>query len=356
MNFKKILSLSIALFIVIGLGVIAVAEDFPVPNRLSDKPVIAFMGHSLSAESVQRNVRQFKIECEHRGWTARVEMAGGELGPQHDTMETLINAGVDAIILQYVHVDGLADVIAEARNKGIGVYCLDTEAVPGTIVNVTMPNGVAGAKMAYYGINRLNKEGNVVVLNCKWHIARRRALAADAIISDFPNMKILATEYISQSSYSQDSYDFMQNWLTRFGNEIDWVFGDWDALGMFAAKAAVDRGYTVDDLFCTGIDGGMEAFREIRDHNNPFVATYAQAFEAYTHTLMDVIQQIQGDGIAPGEPGSLVPGSKAIYIEGAMVTEENCPPPGASIHTLFNYYDPNAGDDAWYNWGDPYTI
>jgi len=356
MNLKRMLSLLMALVMVVGLGVISIADDFSVPGKLSDAPVIAFMGHSLSSESVQRNVQQFEIECAHRGWTPRVEMAGGELGPQHDMMETLINVGVEAIILQYVHVQGLQDVIAQARAQGIGVYCLDTEPMPGIIVNVTMPNGIAGAEVAYYGLNRLNNVGGVVYLSCKWHIVRRRAYAAQPIIDDFSNMKSLATEWVSMEDYSGDSYNFMDNWLTRFGDEIKWVFGGWDTLGMFAAKAILDRGYTAQDMFCTGIDGGAEAFRQIRDPNEPFVATYAQAFEQYTHTVLEVIQEIQGDGIAPYTADSMVPASKVIYCKGVLVTEENCPPPGASIHSLFDYYDPNAGEDVWYNWGEAYKI
>jgi len=355
MHVKRFAISICVLILTLGLGVGVLADDFPMPNALSDSPVIAFLGHSLSSESCQRNVKQFEIECEHRGWTARVEMAGGELGPQHDVMETLINAGVDAIILQYVHVQGLTDVIAQAREQGIGVYCLDTEPMPGVIVNATMPNGIAGAEVGYYGLNRLGNVGGVVYLSCKWHIVRRRAYAAQPVIDDFPNMKSLATEWVSMEDYSGDSYNFMNDWLTRFGNDIDWVFGGWDTLGMFAAKAIIDRGYTVDDMFCTGIDGGAEAFRLIRDPSEPFVATYAQPFEQYLHTLMEVIQEIQVEGIAPYTADSMVPISKVIYCKGGLVTEENCPPPGASIHSLFEYYDPNT-TDAWYNWGDPYTI
>ncbi len=355
MNMKRVV-VSLSLFaMVFAIGCVVLADEFPVPSLLSDNPVIAFVGHSLSSESCQRNVKQFEIECEQRGWTARVEMAGGELGPQHDMLETLINAGVEAIILQYVHVQGLQDVIAQARDQGIGVYCLDTEPMPGIIVNATMPGGIAGAEMAYYGLNRLGNVGGVVYLSCRWHIVRRRAYAAQPIIDDFPNMESLATEWVSMEDYSGDSYNFMNDWLTRFGDDIKWVFGGWDTLGMFAAKAVLDRGYTADDIFCTGVDGGAEAFRLIRDPSEPFVATYAQPFELYCHTCMEVIDEIQVQGVAPHTADSMVPVSKVIYCKGALVTEANCPAPGASVHSLFDYYDP-ATTDAWYNWGDPYTI
>lgn len=356
MNAKRTFVGLLVLTMVLSVGVMALEDNFPIPHALPDNPVVAFVGHSLSSESCQRNVQHFEIECAARGWTSRVEMAGGELGPQHDMIETLINVGVDAIILQYVHVQGLTDVIAQAREQGIGVYCLDTEPMPGVIVNATMPGGIAGAEMAYYGLNRLGNVGGVVYISCKWHIARRRAAAATAIIDDFSNMESLATEWVTMANYSGDSYDFMDNWLTRFGTDIKWVFGGWDTLGMFAAKAVLDRGYTAEDIFCTGIDGGAEAFRLIRDPSEPFVASYAQPFELYCHTLMEAIQEIQVEGIAPYTAESMIPISKVIYCKGGLVTEENCPPSGASVHSLFEYYDPNAGADAWYNWGDPYQI
>jgi len=81
MNLKRMLSLLIALVMVVGLGAIALADEFPVPNKLSDKPVIAVMTHSLTAESTQRDIQQLQNECDQRGWTLRVEAAGGKWVP-----------------------------------------------------------------------------------------------------------------------------------------------------------------------------------------------------------------------------------------------------------------------------------
>jgi hypothetical protein len=108
-------------------------------------------------------------------------------------------------------------------------------------------------------------------------------------------------------------------------------------------------------MFVTGCDGGSAAFQEILDPENPFVASYVQPFEAFAHELCEVIDQVQNQGIAPGAPGSMVPASKVIYVPGTMVDETSCPPVGSNINVLFDYYDPNAGPEAWYNWGTPYT-
>ena len=38
-----------------------------------------------------------------------------------------------------------------------------------------------------------------------------------------------------------------------------------------------------------------------------------------------------------------------IYLDGTIITPENVPAIGETIHAAYDYYDPN-DTDAWYNW------
>ena len=51
----------------------------------------------------------------------------------------------------------------------------------------------------------------------------------------------------------------------------------------------------------------------------------------------------------PGTEGSMVPASKMILGDQYLTTADDLLPNGTSIHEMYGYFDPNAGEDAWYN-------
>ena len=179
--------------------VMATAADLPDPRVKRDgKLTVAVCGHGLEAESCQRDFQQYKIECAHRGWKMIDCMTAGFTGAeQRSALETLIQKNVDAIVLTYFDMEAVADLVIKARQKGIGVYNLDTEGRPGVILNVTQNNAVAGSIITYYGLHRMNLKGNVAILSAKWHILRRRAYVAATLFErDFPAVKLLAEELV----------------------------------------------------------------------------------------------------------------------------------------------------------------
>ncbi len=362
---SKKTSLLIALTVVVvfmASAFIGFADSYPAPRVKRDgKLTVAVCCHGLEAESCQRDFQQYKIECAHRGWKMIDCMTAGFTGEQHrKTMETLIQKNVDAIVITYFDMEAVADLVIKARQKGIGVYNLDTEGRPGVILNVTQNNAVAGSIIAYWGLHRMNLRGNVAILSAKWHILRRRGYAAATLFErDFPAVNLLAEEFLIMEGYPEKAYNTAANWMTKYGNKLDWIFAAWDIPGIYAARACEQAGFTRDDIFITGIDGGSQAYSMIRK-GSCFAASISQPFELYAHTLFEAIDEVQVKGIAPGSSRSMVPKSAVIYQTPVLTDETNCPTPGDSIHSVFDYYGGNPNDkNAWYNWqdkGGPYTI
>jgi len=356
-----VLALVISVF-AFGLVTLAAPEtvtsDTPLPQpRIVKSPTIAYIGSALTSESQQRNWIQAQIEAEHRGWTLVPLIDLLETPEQRDGFENAINQDVDAIILVYPTMEPLTDLILKARKKGIGVYNIDTEIRPGVIINPTQPNGVVGAKMTYYGIDRTKAKGNVLILSITTHILRRRCYAAMGLLdNDWPALEIVGYEDMPVPGWEKASFDITQNYITRFGEDLTWIFAGWDTPGIFAARAVEEAGLTRDDIFITGIDGGTQAYAEIR-RGSPFIATMSQPFEQYTHIAFEAINQIQVEGIGIGEPGSMIPASTVYYVDPVLTTPDNLPPVGSNIHEVFadTYYDA-ANTDAWYTWGEPYTV
>jgi len=337
---------------------VTASVPLPVPKQVTDRPlVIGLQGPSLTSESSQRNYIQTKIECEARGWKLIANIDATTAEDQRNGIESFINQDVDAIVIYYNRMEEIKDLVLKAREKGIGFYCIDTEIREGVIINTTQPNGVVGAKMCYYGIDRLRGRGKVLIIGIITHILRRRCYAAAGLLeNDWPALELVGFEWMKYPGWEKDAFDIAQTYITRYGDELDWIFAGWDTPGIFAARAVEEAGLTRDDIFITGIDGGTQAYAEIRK-GSPFIATMSQPFEEYTHLVFEAIQQIQVDGIAPGDPGSMIPASTVYYVEPVLTTPENLPPVGSSIHELFlsTYYDPE-DKDAWYFWGEPYII
>ena len=127
----------------------------PMPRVVTDRPLfIGFGGPDMTPESCQRDWLQTQIEVAHRGWRMTHVLDAETHDAQRDVIQGFINMDVDAIVILYFDMEPLRDLIIEARNKGIGVYGVDTELKPGCLVNTTQPNGVVGAQIFYYGLAR----------------------------------------------------------------------------------------------------------------------------------------------------------------------------------------------------------
>ena len=351
---KKLIVLSLVIVMILGLA----TSGFSTEEYAKDITV-AICGHGLEAEACQRDFQQIKIECAHRDWEYIDCMTVRDATKQRETMETLIRKNVDAIVIIYWDMEAIADLIPKAEEAGIGVYCVDTELRPGVIVSCTQNNAVAGSLMTYWGLTKINERGKVAIFSGKWHIMRRRAYVAATLFErDFPAVELVSEEFLPLVGYEQSAVNVAENWMTKYGNELDWIFSGWDTPGMYASKIVEQAGYTRDDIFITGIDGGSAVYDMIRE-GKPFAATVSQPFELYVHTVFDVINQVEL-GILPGDKNSIVPEGRVIYKTPVVTDETNVPEPGTSIHAVFDYYGGDPDDpDAWYNWqdaGGPYTI
>jgi len=371
--FNKSIKLFFVLLLIFAFGTIAVAQvqektetwtttgdmALPLPRLVKDRPlVLGFQITSLTPESAQRIYHHIKIECDKRGWKLIANLDATTSDLQRAGIENLINQNVDAIVHFTGQPETWKDLVLKARAKGIGFYDIDTELRPGMFINTTQPNGVVGAKMVYYGVDRLLERGNVLILQTGQSVVyRQRSAAAKGLLeTEWPALKMVGYELMKAVGSAQDAFDLTQNYLSRLDNKLNWVCCPWDSAALSAARAIEEAGLTRADCFATGIDGGTQAYAEIRK-GSPFIATLSQCFELYTHNTMEVINQVQILGIGPGDPGSIIPRSRTIYSEGVVTTPENVPAPGTKIHELFaaSYYNPN-DKEAWYFWGEPYVI
>jgi hypothetical protein len=336
----------------------AAFDEFPRPRIKADgKLTVAYIIRLAAAESQSRSYQQAQIDTAHRGWTF-VPLVIQNSSEVRDAVLNAINQDVDVILLgNQESMPSFADVVAQARNKGIGVYNNDNQNVAGIIANSTMPNGVSAEQLIYKIGEDHNWTGSIGFLEMPTiQVSNERIGPMIGTLESYPGMKVLGREDLSTdpAGYQVAANNITKAWLTKYGSELTGVIAFFDMGAMSAGEAIAAAGDpTGEHTFTAGIDGGTEAWAAIRN-NTPFQYSYAQPFELYTHKLFDLMDQIQVQGINPGDPGSMIDKAGAtLYSTGIIVTRANVPAIGSNVHALYDYYggDPN-DTNAWYNWTD----
>jgi len=327
-------------------------ESYPALRvKPVDEIVIGYMHQTLDSETIKRVTRQVQIEANHRGWNlVEAIYEGTNTSTIRDSFQALLTQDVDAICLYNTDPQSYADLVIEARKKGIGVYNIDSELTSGVVANSCCPNGIAAASLAYMIGERFKWQANVAFITIPaFQVHMERSEVPIAIFDQYNGMNIVGYETIALGGSSTQQYDYCARFLEKFGEDLDVVFGSWDGVGSACAEAAAAAGNT--KVIAVGIDGGSEAWAHIRK-NGVFQASYGQASELYAHKICELIEQLQIKGMKPGDPECLIQAmGETMYSEGIIVTPENVPDPGQSIHVVQSYYDPN-DKDAWYFWDD----
>ncbi len=306
-----------------------------------------------SSEFNLRGRNQAEIEASHRGWNYTVCEFSSEQECR-DMFTQQINLGVDAILLICLSdMDSKADLVAQAREAGIGVYNADCQMVDGCIVNSSCNNAIAGCTLMYY-IEQVNgwsdSFASISLAGVQQHIERSKA--AIGAMEAYTNVNCLAEEVITldPATFQTDTFNSAKALIERFGDELTGILTYGDAMGVSIAEAIEQAGYT-DQIWTVGMDGGSSSFRYLRE-NGAIKYIYVQPIEAYVHQTYEIINQIQREGLNPGDEGCTLsfPG-QAIYVNGSVVDASNVPDVGESIHSCMDYYE-SADADAWYNWDE----
>jgi len=356
----------VSLIVLLSFAILATsvnAEDYPRPRVVDEADfTLAYLLPETTNESSIRHYQQVQNDVEERGWNLISETnATYEPDQTREAFQRVMDQDPDAILFSYLEVSPIRDLIVEARERGIGVYNVGTDLVPGVLLSTANSNEVIAAEIMDYVVQRMGGSGDVVgFLNLWMPRGRRRDIIAKAIIEDgwYDYGETVHFE-VTPEGYTDEIFSVTQDWITEFGNDLDFVWVCWDLGGITAAQAMAAQGYTdPDDMFTVGIDGGSHPWAIIRRGEIPFVASLAEPFELQVHKTIEAIHQIQVEEMMPGDPDSIAPATNILHTGGTKVIDKtNVPEPGDTIHEVFDYYGEDPDDeDAWYNWGEPFTV
>ena len=356
-NKKITITVSIILLAFLFIFNTSLAQEdlnLPAPRVKPDGDLtVAYCRSNLAWASGIRPYMQMHIEGAYRGWEMVYVTDMENPLEQRNAVDSLIAKDVDAIIIDNFQILQFPDLAIKAREKGIGVYCLDTPLVPGVLAETTMPNGIFSAEMAYYGLGQLNGEGNVALIGWEltdWGVQRTFPIQILLEKGFKPGINLIEYTTPDQEKYIEDAFRIGSAWAQKYGDELDWIHCPFDGIAMPVVRALEQAGLTREEVMVTGIDAGIEACQMIME-GTPFKATYGQFFEAYAHYICEVIDQVQVRGIPVDAPESIVPVGRVIRFPGMLIDETNVPEEGDTAYKVHAYDGLNPDDpDAWVNW------
>jgi ribose transport system substrate-binding protein len=199
--------------------------------------------------------------------------ANNDVSTQASQVDSLINQGVDAIIVVPVQADSLAPQVASAKEKGIPLLAVNAALeTPDLAGNVQPDDVAAGEQEMQMMADKLGGRGNIVILQGplggSGEINRGKGI--DNVLAKYPDIKVLAKD---TANWKRDeAVNKMKNWISSFGPEINGVVAQNDDMGLGALQALKEAGRT--DVPIVGIDGIEDGLNAVK--SGEFIGTSLQ--------------------------------------------------------------------------------
>ncbi len=283
---------------------------------------IAWVHSNAAAQSEQRVKAGFTAWLKETGkadWKVSYLDSGGSGEKTAANIQDAASRGVAAIIVSMADLRASSAAIKEAVDQKIPIFTVDSGAVDGTLVDVTTNNWAMSATVSPYFLNALGKNPRIIFLRmAEHHGTRKRGEIMAAVLKEYPDVKVLAEHNIDYTAFFEDTTRSMQDYVTRFGDQIDGVWAPWDEPAQAALNALKAGGNTHAKVI--GIDGHPQAIAEVCKPDSQMIATISQPFEKMGAQTGEWIEEIVVEKKAAA---SVIP-AKVVYLDAPLVTKANC--------------------------------
>jgi len=194
----------------------------------------------------------------------------------NENIESLINSGVDGLIVQLGDAQQLASIMAKAKSKGIPVItCAIGSPVQNTVTDINGDDALMTVMATNALLSSINYEGDVYIV---WvpgaPLLETRKRIFEAIAKDFPDVTLHEVPSEHNAAKVQTSIEAIMTANPEPGS-IAGIFGTYDLL-VSGASEAIRRAGRGKDIKVVGIDGDRIGFQMLFQEDSPFVATVVQ--------------------------------------------------------------------------------
>jgi ribose transport system substrate-binding protein len=196
-----------------------------------------------------------------------------DVSTQANQVDSMVNQGVDAIIIVPIQADSLAPQVATAKAKGIPLVAVNAALNNKDVAGNVQPDDVAaGAQEMQMMADKLGGKGNIVLLQGPLGQSGEldRTKGIEQVLAKYPGIKILAKD---TANWKRDeAVNKMKNWISGFGPQINAVVSENDDMGLGALQALKEVGRT--DVPIVGIDGIEDGLNAVK--SGEFIGTSLQ--------------------------------------------------------------------------------
>ena len=196
-----------------------------------------------------------------------------DVSTQASQVDSMINQGVDAIIVVPVQADSLGPQVAAAKAKGIPLVPVNAALESKDLAGNVQPDDVAaGAQEMQMMADQLGGRGNIVVLQGPLGQSGEldRSKGIEQVLAKYPGIKVLAKD---TANWKRDeAVNKMKNWISGFGTQINGVVAQNDDMGLGALQALKEAGR--NDVPIVGIDGIEDGLNAVK--SGEFIGTSLQ--------------------------------------------------------------------------------
>ncbi len=259
---RKFLALLVTLSLILCVGCQTPEKKEATVTTKGDSLLIGLSFDSFVIERWTRDRDVFVSTANELGAEVNVQSAGGDVPTQISQIKYFIEIGVDVIVIITADAVALADVLKEAKNKGIPVVCYDRLVMnAGADLYISFNNESVGRQMAQAICDNVPDGGTIVEImgpDSDYNVAQVMG-GFDAVCEEH-SMNI-SLKYNCDNWKPELAYDFV-NENFEVISKADAIMCGNDALAGETIHALAERGYA-GSIYVTGQDGDLEACQRI---------------------------------------------------------------------------------------------
>lgn len=282
---------------------------------------VAWVHSNAAAQSEQRvkaGLQEWMSET-GKDWNVSFLDSGGSGEATASNLQDAASRGVDAIIITMSDLRASRAAIEAAASAGIPIFSVDSGYIEGVVVDVTTNNWAMSADVSPYLLDQIGGEGGIVFLRmAEHHGTRKRGDVMEKVLQEYQGVEVLVEHNIDYTAFFEDTTSRMQDFVARFGTDIDAVWAPWDEPAQAAINVMSAAGLT--DVKVIGIDGHPQAVAEVCKPDSMMIATVSQPFEGMGMQIGSWIEEIVVEGRAVE---AVIP-SNTVYMDAPLVTKANC--------------------------------
>ena len=318
----RIISAIMALSLLLCAGCNTPEKKEVTPTTKSDSLLIGLSFDSFVIERWTRDRDVFVSTANNLGAEVNVQSAGGDVEKQIAHIKYFIEIGVDAIVIITADAVALADVLKDAKNKGIPIICYDRLVMNANAdLYISFNNETVGREMAKAICGKVADGGTIVeIMGPESDNNVSQVMAGfDGVCSEH-NMNI-TLKYNCENWRPELAYDFVNAHFDEI-KQADAIMCGNDALAGEVIHALAERGLA-GKIYVTGQDADLEACQRIVEGTQ--LVTVYKPVENLAHLAAEYAVQL-ANGQLPKDTDMFFDGSQDIpyvAIEPTGVTKEN---------------------------------